>query len=447
VTATDAHEAQAPAPAPPAATAETPSPLQLAVLLGLAVVVGLLATLGSVVFMVISHGITLLMWTNIPDAANWHTPPGWYVIAVPTVGGALVAAALLLPGKGGHAAVKGLSMEPLRLSELPSALLAALATLGFGLVLGPEAPLLAIGLTTGLVASRAIAQRGPSLGRVLAIAGAFAAISSVLGGPLATALMLFEIVAQSGAVPAAQLVNVLVPGLVAAGAGALLFTGIDSWPGVHETVLSLPKLPNYPTVRLADLGWVFVVSIAIALIVAFARRASVELAARVSSRRVLVVLLIGGFIVGLAAVVFRAITHDSVDFILFSGENSMGSYVAETSAGVLAWVILFKGIAYAVSLGAGFRGGPTFPAIALGIAGGVCASIVLPGFDLTPAVVAGVAAGAAAGLRLAFFGALIAVLMAGPAAPQTATFAILASVIGWIVATAFERRASQPAPD
>jgi H+/Cl- antiporter ClcA len=428
--------AAAEAPSPPAA----PAPLEFATTLGLAVVVGLAATFGAVLFMACQHGITLLLWTEIPDAANWSTPPGWYVVVVPTVGGALVAAALLLPGRGGHSAVKGLSMDALTPAELPSALLAALATLGFGLVLGPEAPLLAIGLTIGTVAARTLRNGPPTRSAVLALAGAFAAISAVLGGPLATALMIFEIVAQSGTVPAASLVPALVPGLVAAGAGTLLFTGIDSWPGVKEAVLALPPLPDYPSVRLIDLAWVAVVAVGVAAVVVFARRASGELAARVDGRSVLVVLLVGGCLVGLAALVFRAITHEPVDLVLFSGENAMPAYVAETSAGVLGLLLASKGFAYAVSLGTGFRGGPTFPAIALGVAGGVLASIVLPGLDLTPAVIAGVAAGAAAALGLAFFGALIAVLLAGPVATETVPFAILASVIGWIIATVAARR-------
>lgn len=64
------------------------------------------------------------------------------------------------------------------------------------------------------------------------------------------------------------------------------------------------------------------------------------------------------------------------------------------------------------------------------------ASIVLPGLDLTPAVIAGVAAAASAALGLSFFGALLA----GSAASETIPIAVIASVIGWLVATALQRR-------
>jgi chloride channel protein, CIC family len=66
----------------------------------------------------------------------------------------------------------------------------------------------------------------------------------------------------------------------------------------------------------------------------------------------------------------------------------------------------------------------------------VLASIVLPGLDLTPAVIAGVAAAASAALGLSFFG----VLLAGSAASETIPIAVIASVIGWLAATALQRR-------
>jgi H+/Cl- antiporter ClcA len=147
--------------------------------------------------------------------------------------------------------------------------------------------------------------------------------------------------------------------------------------------------------------------------------------------------------VGLLAVIFRAIVSQPVDLVLFSGETSLSPIVAETSADVLLLLVICKGAAYILSLGSGFRGGPTFPATVLGIAIGVLASIVLPGLDLTPAVVAGLAAGASAGLDLGIFGALFAAFLAGSAiTSETIPIAVFASVIGWLVATAMKARQS-----
>jgi H+/Cl- antiporter ClcA len=423
----------------PAGSSEAPSPREYLRILVIAALLGVPVAVAAAAFMSLIHALTTLMWTTIPEGAGWTAPPWWYVLAVPALAGLLVAVVVRLPGRGGEPAVKGIALEPLSPAQLPSALLAALASLGLGLVLGPEAPLTALGLTAGLVAARAL-QPGASSGQLLVVAGAFAAISTVFGGPLPSALLLFELVARSGMVPSAALGQVLLPGFLASGTAALVFTGVDHWPGVAEAVLRLPPLPDYPTVRLVDVAWGVLVAVVAAAVVAGARRVAQEVAGRAASLPVVVLLCAAGLAVGGLAVGFRAVTSQPVDLVLFSGESALPQVIAATSAGMLALLLLVKGAAYALSLGAGFRGGPTFPAVTLGVATGVLGSIVLPGLDLTPAVVAGLAAAASAALGLSFFGALLAALMAGSAAAETIPIAVIASAIGWLVATALRQR-------
>jgi H+/Cl- antiporter ClcA len=387
------------------------------------------------------HGVTTLAWTDIPDAAGWSSPPAWYVLVVPVVGGAIVALALRMPGHGGHSAVGDLSMEPLPPLGLVSAMLAGLASLGLGLVLGPEAPLLALGLTAGLVAGKAL-RAEESAAKLIVMAGAFASISTVFGGPLPSALLLFELAAAHAVVPAAALGRALVPGFLASGTAALMFTGVDHWPGVKETVLSLPPLPDYPTVQGVDVAWAVPVALVAGLIVAGARSG----ARRASERTTLPpahLLCGGGLAVGALAVAFREITSQPVDLVLFSGETSLGAIIAESSAGVVVALLIAKALGYAISLAAGFRGGPTFPAVTLGVVVGVLGALVLPGLDLTPAVAAGLAAGAAAALRLPIFGALLTALMMGSGAAQTVPIAVVGSVVGWLAAEAVNARASR----
>jgi H+/Cl- antiporter ClcA len=412
-------------------------------ILVLAALVGVPAAAAAVIFTSLLHGMESLVWHELPDAAGWDEPPWWFVLAVPTLGGAVVAAALRLPGHGGHSAMDGLSLGEVPLRHLPSILLAALASLSFGLVLGPEAPLVALGLALGLVARR-FAKEGATDGQILALAGGYAAISTVLGGPLTSALLLFEVLAAGGAFPSAQLGRLLVPGLVASGVGALVFTGVEDWPGVREFVLELPELPAYPTVELVDIAWCLPVAAAVAVVVVACQVGAGHVARKAQPRGAATLLVGGGLLVGLLAVVFRELSDRPVDLVLFSGANSLGPTVAEGSAGVLVALILAKGLAYAVSLGAGFRGGPVFPAVALGVALGVLAENVLPGLALTPAVIAGVAAGAAAALRAPFFGALLATLLVGAAAADTIPIAILAAVTGWLVASALQPPEAEP---
>src|SRR5437763_16131558 len=93
--------------APPAASApdpegaQPPTPREYVTILGAAAVLGIPAALAAAILMSLIHGVTLLMWTTIPDAFGWTSPAAWYVVAVPAVGGLLVAGSLRLPGHGG----------------------------------------------------------------------------------------------------------------------------------------------------------------------------------------------------------------------------------------------------------------------------------------------------------------------------------------------------------
>jgi H+/Cl- antiporter ClcA len=142
-----------------------------------------------------------------------------------------------------------------------------------------------------------------------------------------------------------------------------------------------------------------------------------------------------GLAVGALAILFRSITDRPVDLVLFSGQSELPAVVAEGSAGVLILLVVAKGLAYALSLGAGFRGGPVFPAIALGVAAAMVAANVLPGLDTTPAVAAGIAAGTTAVLRVPFTAVLLVSLLMGASAFDVAPIAVLAAAIAWLVAT------------
>ena len=92
-----------------------------------------------------------------------------------------------------------------------------------------------------------------------------------------------------------------------------------------------------------------------------------------------------GLVVALLAVLFVATTTHGASNVLFSGQDPLPGLVDNAgtwSIGALLMVILCKGLAWSACLGT-FRGGPTFPAIFLGAAGGVAASH-LPGLSLTP---------------------------------------------------------------
>ena len=400
----------------------------------LAALLGFPVAFAAVLFQTAIHDVIHVVWDVIPEEAGWSEPSWWYVVLVPGLAGLLVAGAVRLPGHGGHAPLDGLGADPIPPIALSSILPAALATLGLGLVLGPEAPLIALGLGLGALAVRLIRLEGTGA-QLLALAGAFAAIAALFGGPLIAAFLLFEVTAASGKIPAQQIGRALLPGFVAAGTGAIVFTGVAGWQGLHQGNLSLPSLPPYETLQITDLAWCLLMAVVIATVVVAIRHLAHRVAAqpRLSSAAVLVA---AGLTVGVLAVVFRATADRPVDLVLFSGQAELPDVIAEGSAGVLILLVVAKGLAYALSLGAGFRGGPVFPAIAIGVATAVAAANVLPGLNTTPAVAAGIAAGTTAVLRVPFTAVLLVSLLMGPSAVDVAPIAVLAAAMAWIVATA-----------
>ena len=118
-------------------------------------------------------------------------------------------------------------------------------------------------------------------------------------------------------------------------------------------------------------------------------------------RKPFLVLPAAAIVVALLAVAFHEATGKGIEEVLFSGQDALTGLTAGAatwSISALLLLLLFKGLAWGVSLGS-FRGGPTFPALFIGAAAGILASH-LPGFDLTAAVAVGMGAGAVSVLRL-----------------------------------------------
>jgi hypothetical protein len=128
--------------------------------------------------------------------------------------------------------------------------------------------------------------------------------------------------------------------------------------------------------------------------------------------------------------------------VLFSGQSAIGPLVADPGAwslSALALLIAFKGLAYGVSLGT-FRGGPTFPAMFLGAAGGLMAA-QLPGFELTPAVAVGLGAAVVAVLRLPLSAVVLATLFTVHTGLGSGPLIIVGVVVAYLTVQALRGRA------
>jgi len=119
--------------------------------------------------------------------------------------------------------------------------------------------------------------------------------------------------------------------------------------------------------------------------------------------------------------------------VLFSGQDAFGSLlgsVSTISLSTLVLLFLFKGVAWSISMGS-FRGGPTFPAIFLGVVGGLIAAH-LPGYAETQAVAVLVGAMCVSILRLPLSSVVIALLLTVHAGPAVAPLVIVAVVVAYV---------------
>ena len=110
-----------------------------------------------------------------------------------------------------------------------------------------------------------------------------------------------------------------------------------------------------------------------------------------------------------------------------------------------AAVLLGKFVGYVACLGGGFKGGPMFPALALGAVVAAMASMAL-GVDAVPAMAATAIAAATAGaMKLPFTGVLLATMLTLAAGPAVTAPAILGAVVGLLTRLAIDSRAPSPA--
>ncbi|MCQ4192866.1 chloride channel protein, partial [Streptomyces parvulus] len=124
-------------------------------LLLLCVLLGVPIALACFFFVGLQHQLQHWVWTSLPEAAGYDTPPWWWPLPALVLAGLVLAPIVTrMPGAGGHLPVNGLGGPPVGPKALPGAVLAALATLPLGVVLGPEAPLMAVGSGLALLAVR-----------------------------------------------------------------------------------------------------------------------------------------------------------------------------------------------------------------------------------------------------------------------------------------------------
>ncbi len=370
------------------------------------------------------------LYTSLPSGLGFHREPIWWPLPLLAVAGLIVALAITrLPGHGGHSPADGLQPGTPTPIELPGVLLAALATLSLGAVLGPEAPLIALG--GGLAGALTRLSRRPvppNVTTLMAGTGAFAAISTLLGSPIVGAFLLMEMAGIGGA----SLELVLLPGLLAAGVGALIFVGLGTWSALGEFSLSVPHLPPFARPDAVEFCWAIVIGLAAAVLGPAIRRLALLIRPHVERRAMLLTPVVGLVVAGLA-IAFAEGTGKSSSLVLFSGQSALDPLIEHASsytAGALVLLVACKGLGYALSMSC-FRGGPVFPSLLLGAAGGIALSH-LPGLALIPAIAMAMGAMFAVMLRLPFTAVLLATLLLSADGLATMPVVIVAVIVAYL---------------
>ncbi len=355
-------------------------------LLVLAAAVGVVVSLAAWGFLELIHQIQVGLFTDLPEELGYdHGAPVLVLRRRPRDrraadrGGDRPPARRRRPRPRRGLKIGGDPVQPI---ELPGIILAAFATIGGGLVLGPEAPLIALGAGLGVFAIRSLRKDTPAEAQaVMAAAGSIAAMALLFNSPIIAAVILLEALGLDRE----KLPLILLPGLLAAGIGSLISIGMGSLTGLSTSAYALGTLtlPTLDQPALADFAWTFVLAIGVAALTFAVMRLGL-LTHVFARRRPFLVLPRGGDRRRPAG--GRLPRSDRQGHrrgaLLRPGRlPGLTTGAATWSISALLLLLLFKGLAWGISLGS-FRGGPTFPALFIGAAAGILASH-LPGFDLT----------------------------------------------------------------
>ena len=163
----------------PAAPMPTPTARRPLAAMLIAAVIGLAC--GYVVLEFVNAGI-LLLWETIPQ--SWESTPAWYVIGILLVGAVLVYLIRTHVGDAGHSPIDGITIARLSPNDYVGVILAIVASLWGGVVLGPEVALVTTGSMLGGIVATRMRLAGPKDVKKIVGSGALGAILALFIGAL-----------------------------------------------------------------------------------------------------------------------------------------------------------------------------------------------------------------------------------------------------------------------
>src|SRR4051794_3857713 len=134
------------------------------ILLLLAAIIGVPISAAAYWFLVFVADLQRWLYQDLPSGLGYEKAPAWWPLPILAVAGLLVAVTIRrLPGQGGESPVDGFQAGRVAAPiTIPGIALAAAVTLGSGAVLGPEAPLIALGGGLAACAVRLANRNAPA---------------------------------------------------------------------------------------------------------------------------------------------------------------------------------------------------------------------------------------------------------------------------------------------
>jgi H+/Cl- antiporter ClcA len=393
------------------------------------VAVGIVSALILLGVSLVSNAIEDVVWDTLPANLGIQSDSPFWIVGVLTAAGLLVGLVVtFVPGHAGpDPATTELAAPPLPVGVLPGLAVALVITLASGVSLGPENPILAVNV--GLAAAfglRFVPRIPVAAWSGLAISGT---LGAMFGTPLGAALLLSESPDSSGR----PLWDRLFGPLIAASAGALTMVLL----GGESFALTLDPYGSPAAVDVLTGSLVAVVGaiVGMAAIYAF----PMIHAAFHRLGRPLVVLVMGGFVLGILGVVGGEIS-------MFKGLEQMKELTATAAdyapAG-LALLVIVKLVALLVASGSGFRGGRIFPSVFAAVAFGLFVNALFPAIPQEVAIAASVVGILVAVTRSGWLSIFMAELMIGdPAILPVLAVAVLPA---WLVVTGGPELVVKPA--
>ena len=376
--------------------------------MGYALLLGVVGALAGLVFLGVTGAGN--NWYDVSDS-GWFGGQWWWVAV--TAGAGVVVGVLRTVTKL-PARIPGLiaDIETAHVDTglVPGIVAVSAVSLIGGASLGPEQALGAMGGGAGtwMARRRSLDKEDADANVLNGFAGAYGGLFS---STLIVVMLILEVARPGGQ----KFAKALVGGIVASSVSFGIYFAI-----IGAVFLDAYKVPTY---TFED--WQLLAAIPLGLLAAVV--ATVLVATTAGLTRVFTRLPIPGIAKPALGGVLFGIIGVALPLTLFTGSDQLKTVVADAGTlglGLLVAIVVAKILAFAVSIGAGFVGGPIFPALFIGGTAGIAVHHAITGVPLGLAFTCLFAAVAGALVAAPFAMALTGAFMTQIGALQTAPILI-----------------------